>query len=366
MPLLTIFLHHVLNLAMDTSTTISDNKSPVKGYILLAVNGLFLTLGGGCAPLVSRIYFLHGGQRKWFTAWIQTAAWPLLLIPLSLPKFFSKKLQSQQEKSHLTFPLALQSAGIGLLIGLDDYMYAFGLSYLPVSTSSLLLCTQLAFTALFAFVLVRYRFTAYSINAVVLLTLGPVLLGLGARGDRPEGVSGAKYALGYVMTVGTAAVFGLVVPLLELVYGKAKVVVTYTLVLEMQVIMYVVATAFCTVGMIANKDFQAIPIEAREFGLGEFKYYLTVVASGVMWQLFFIGSAGFIFCTSSMFTGVFVALQIPLSELLVVIFFHEKFTGEKGMALVLSMWGFVSYFYGEHLNARKKKGPDMDTAINQL
>ncbi|XP_020520975.1 purine permease 3-like [Amborella trichopoda] len=196
---------------MGTTNTISNNPNPIKGYILLAINGLFLILGGATVPPLLRLYFIHGGQRN-----------------------------------------------------------------------------------------------------------------------------------------------------------KAKVVVTYTLVLEMQVIMYVVATAFCTVGMIVNKNFQAIQIEAKEFGLGECKYYLTVVASGVMCQLFFIGNAGFIFCTSSMVTCVFVAVLIPVNELLVVLLFHEKFTGEKGMVLVLSMWGFVSYFHGKHLNARKKTEPVMDVETNQL
>ncbi|ERN02935.1 hypothetical protein AMTR_s00135p00099480 [Amborella trichopoda] len=163
---------------MGTTNTISNNPNPIKGYILLAINGLFLILGGATVPPLLRLYFIH--------------ALISFHIPLGPPK-----------------------PGIGLLIGLDNYMYAFGLSYLTGS-------------------------------------------GLGA-----EVVSGAKYALGYVLSVGTAAVFGLVVPLLELMYSKAKVVVTYTLVLEMQVIMYVVATAFCTVGMIVNKNFQVSSISPR-------------------------------------------------------------------------------------------------------
>ncbi|OWM84098.1 hypothetical protein CDL15_Pgr009345 [Punica granatum] len=47
--------------------------------------------------------------------------------------------------------------GLGLLLGLDGYLYSFGLSYLPISISSLLSSTQLAFTAVFAFLVVRHR-----------------------------------------------------------------------------------------------------------------------------------------------------------------------------------------------------------------
>ena len=46
------------------------------------------------------------------------------------------------------------------------------------------------------------------------------------------------------------------------------------------------------------------------------------------------------------------AVLLPLSEVLAVIFLHEKFDGTTGIALVLSLWGFASYLYGE--KAQKK------------
>ncbi|XP_006826553.2 purine permease 1 [Amborella trichopoda] len=242
----------------ETTTGSNTTMTTPKGKtnrLLLLLTVLLLVVGATGAPLVSRLYFIHGGQRKWLTAWIQTAAFPILLIPLFLSKISSTS-QSQRRQSHVTFPLALQSAGIGLLIGIDDYMYAFGLSYLPISTSTLLVSTQLGFTAFFAFLIVGQRFTAHTINAVVLLSLGSVLLGLRASGDRPEGVTGAQYGLGFVLTLGAAALIGLVFPLIELVYVKSKQIVTFGLVMEMLFVMSVVATGFCTIGMVINKDFQ--------------------------------------------------------------------------------------------------------------
>ncbi|KAH1113280.1 hypothetical protein J1N35_006658 [Gossypium stocksii] len=58
---------------------------------------------------------------------------------------------------------------IGKQVFLHGTIYAYGLSRLPVSTASLIIALQLAFTAVFAFLLVKQKFTAYSINAVFAL-----------------------------------------------------------------------------------------------------------------------------------------------------------------------------------------------------
>ncbi|GFP99910.1 purine permease 1 [Phtheirospermum japonicum] len=73
----------------------------------------------------------------WFSSWLQTGGWPIILVPLLV---------------------------IGTLTGLGDYLYVYGVAQLPVSTSSLILASQLAFTAAFAFLLVKQKFTSYSVN----------------------------------------------------------------------------------------------------------------------------------------------------------------------------------------------------------
>jgi drug/metabolite transporter (DMT)-like permease len=129
-----------------------------------------------------------------------------------------------------------------------------------VSTSSILISTQIAFTAGFALLVVRHRFTAFSVNAVVLLTLGAATLGInGAGSDRPEGVSRAQYYAGFAMTLGSAAIYGLVLPVMELSQARlaaGSVRGTYSLVVEIQFVIGFTATAFCTVGMLVDQDFQ--------------------------------------------------------------------------------------------------------------
>lgn len=100
---------------------------------------------------------------------------------------------------------------------------------------------------------------------------------------------------------------------------------------------------------------QVIGREAREFELGETKYYILVVGSALIWQCFFIGAIGVIFCGSSLLSAVIIAVQLPITEILAVIFYQEKFQAEKGVSLALSLWGFASYYYGEFKHAKEEK-----------
>ncbi|KAG8379945.1 hypothetical protein BUALT_Bualt07G0142400 [Buddleja alternifolia] len=328
--------------------------------IFLIINGVILAVGNCGGPLIMRLYFIHGGKRIWFSSWLETGGWPIILLPL-LVNYTRRRITTPQTPLFLMKPrVFLAAAAIGTLTGLDDYLYAYGVARLPVSTSALIIATQLAFTAAFAFFLVKQKFTAYSINAVVLLTVGAVILGLHTSGDRPAGESSREYMLGFLLTLAAAALYGLILPLVELMYMKAKQGLTYTLVMEIQLVMCFFATAFCTVGMIINKDFQAIAREAKAYELGETKYYVIVVWSAIIWQCFFLGAIGVIFYSSSLLSGIIITVLLPITELLAVIFYHEKFQVEKGVSLFLSLWGFISYFFGEIKQSKKNKNPSDD------
>jgi hypothetical protein len=56
---------------------------------------------------------------------------------------------------------------------------------------------------------------------------------------------------------------------------------------------------------------------------------------------------------------------LPLTEVLAVIFYKESFKAEKGVSLVLSLWGFLSYFYGEIKQAKKQKKRVLETELGQ-
>ncbi|XP_070044620.1 purine permease 3-like isoform X2 [Nicotiana tomentosiformis] len=313
---------------------------------LLVMNCIFLAIGNCGGPLISRLYFIKGGKRIWLSSWLQTSAWPIILIPLAISYFNRCKSQA--------------AVGMGILSGIDNYLSAYGVAKLPVSTSALLIASQLAFTAGFAFLLVKQKFSAYSINSIYLLTLGAVVLALHAKSDRPKGESKKEYILGFVLTLGAAALYGLILPLFELLYKKAKQTITYTLVLEIQAVYCFFATVVCTIGMIINKDFQAMSREAKAFELGEGRYYIVIVWSAIIWQCFFLGAIGVVYSSSSLVSAILITVLLPVTEVLAVIFYGEKFTAEKGVSLALSMWGFISYFYGDIKASKKTENQSTD------
>ncbi|XP_059631287.1 purine permease 3-like [Cornus florida] len=323
---------------------------------LLLLNCILLAIGNCGGPLIMRLYFTKGGKRVWLSSWLETAGWPIMFIPIII-NYIHRRAKDSSTTTKLFFMkprLFIASAVIGILTGADDYLYAYGVARLPVSTSALIIATQLAFTAGFAYLLVKQKFTSYSINAVVLLSVGAGVLALHTSSDRPNGESDKQYYLGFFMTLVAAALYGFILPLVELTYKKAKQAISYTLVMEIQMVMCFFATAFCTVGMLFNNDFKVIPREAREYELGEAKYYVVLVFSAILWQGFFLGAIGVIFCASSLFSGILIAVLLPATETLAVVFYHEKFKAEKGVALVLSLWGFVSYFYGAIKHSKKR------------
>lgn len=81
---------------------------------------------------------------------------------------------------------------------------------------------------------------------------------------------------------------------------------------------------------------------------------MVLVVNTIAWQCFFLGTIGVVFCASSLSSGIIIAVTIPVTEVLAVMIYKEKFQVEKGVSLALSLWGLVSYFYGEikHPNNR--------------
>ncbi|KAG9450755.1 hypothetical protein H6P81_010720 [Aristolochia fimbriata] len=323
----------------------------------LLLNYALLALGNTGGPLLLRLYFIRGGSRLWFSSSLLTAGWAIMFIPLCV-SYFYRRSSSPEGKTKLFFitpNLFMVAASLGIILGCIDYMYAYGCSYVPVTTSSLLMSTQLMFNAIFAFFVVKQRFSSYSINSVFLMTLGAIVLGLHTNRDRPANETHLHYILGFFMTLGAAFLYGIMLPLLQLAYSKAKQEVTYTLVIEVQMVMSFFATAFCVVGLLANSDYKAIAREVSSYRLGEAKYVAIVVCSAIMWQLYFLGMVGVVSCSSSLHAGVMEASLIPLTQMLAVVFFHERFTPEKGVSLALCLWGFSSYFYGERKKEMKER-----------
>ncbi|KAI3990115.1 hypothetical protein MKX01_018776 [Papaver californicum] len=278
-------------------------------YLQVCMCGFLGMIGG---PLLLRLYFLHGGSGKWLSSWVQMTGFPMLVIPLVI-------LYSRRDRNTEFFAsrkLLFHAALTGLIQGIRNFMFCFGLSFLPASTVSLLI-TQLIFTSLISLIWVKQKFTPYSLNAVVVIIMGSVLIGLGRSSVRPPGVTNSQYVFGFFISIAAAAIFGFVIVSTQVAYTKANQAMTYSIVLQFQVCVAFFATLTCALGSLINQDFAAMHTEAREFGLGAKMYYLVLVSNMVVWQMMFIGRAGIIYCTSSLFAGVMSAIFSTLSQIAV-------------------------------------------------
>ncbi|CAK7347173.1 unnamed protein product [Dovyalis caffra] len=302
-----------------------------------------MTVGQVSGPLLLRIYYLHGGKSKWLSASLLTAGFPVLIIPIAISYMRAKDRTSRVLITRLLFAA---SVILGLLLGLVSYLCFFGLSYLPVSVSSILGSSQLAFTAIFAHVLVKQKFTHYSIKAVFLMIFGSVFLGFHMNGDIPSGESKGKYVLGFFMTIAAAALHGLPIPATELIYLKFGRAISFDLVLQVQFLTSVFATLFCTVPMIINKDSLAILKEAAEFGLGEAKYYTVLILGAIAWQFFLLGTVGVIFSSRSLWAGLVTSLLVPVEQRIRLknVISEEKWGAERDtnkIDIFQSQWNLV-------------------------
>ncbi|CAN6301999.1 unnamed protein product [Urochloa humidicola] len=115
----------------------------------LVILSACLVLLGADGPLLLRVYFVHGGRRLWLSTMTQLSAWPLLLPPICV------SLRGRREGLANSLLLAPRLVGaLALLVGffvVSCFVYSLGAQVLPVSTSSLLRATQLAFNAVLAF-----------------------------------------------------------------------------------------------------------------------------------------------------------------------------------------------------------------------
>ncbi|XP_019236693.1 PREDICTED: probable purine permease 4 [Nicotiana attenuata] len=334
----------------ETTNTTSTTK---KRYIfLLAINYLCLFVGSISSTLLSKFYFNHKGASRWVSTWVQSAGFPFLLLPIYLP-FYVFKSTDRKPFTGFTPKIFSLSILIGFLLGFNNLLFSWGNSYLPVSTNSLVLSSQLAFTLITSVIIVKQKITYANLNCVILLTLSSVLLALGSNHDKPKGLTKSKYLIGFFSTVGAGLLFALYLPLMEKIYKKVH---CYSMVVEMQVVMELAATVLATVGMTIDGGFSEMKKESTNmFDLGEKAYWLTIIFNVVMWQLCFMGTAGMVFLTSSLTGGICMTALMAVNVFGGVIVYGDNFGGTKIVSTLLCVWGFASYLYGMYMKMKEEE-----------
>ncbi|GAB4857747.1 hypothetical protein Ancab_015654 [Ancistrocladus abbreviatus] len=317
---------------------------------------IFLLVGQTAGILLGRLYYDKGGNSKWMATFVQSAGFPAL-IPL-YTYFLKKSKTSTSPSSSSTGPslpkLVLLYLALGLVMAGDNMMYSYGLLYIPVSTYSLLCATQLAFNAIFSFFLNSQKFTALIFNSLVLLTISAALLAINADSESST-ISKSKYPIGFLCTLGASATYSLYLSLVQLCFEKVIKKETFNTVLGMIIYPSFVATCTCVVGIFAGGDWKGLNKEMRDYQEGRVSYIMTLVWTALAWQISNMGLLGLIFEVSSLFSNVISTLSLPLVPVFAVVFFHDSMNGVKVIALLLAVWGFLSYIYQHYLDDAKAK-----------
>ncbi|THU65586.1 hypothetical protein C4D60_Mb05t05200 [Musa balbisiana] len=324
-------------------------------WFVVALNIFFLLAGQTAATLLGRFYYDQGGNSKWMATLVQTAGFPILYLPLLLfPSTHPPPATAIiPHPSHAK--IALVYVILGLIIAADNLMYSYGLLYLPVSTYSLVCATQLAFNAVFSYYLNSQKFTAFIMNSVVLLTFSAALLGFNENSESSADVSKGKYAIGFILTLGASATYSLILSLMQLTFQKVIRKETFSAVLEMQIYTAFVASCAAVVGLLASGEWKDLKSEMEAYGKGTVSYVMTLVWTGLSWQIASVGVVGLIFVVSSLFSNVISTLALPVVPVFAVIFFHDKMNGVKIVAMLIAIWGFASYLYQHYLDDSKAK-----------
>jgi len=313
---------------------------------------MFMVLcGTTVATLLGRLYYNSGGNSKWMATLTQSGGSPLLLVPLLMtPPPPAEEFRPAASK---LWPIY---AGIGVLIGFDNLMYSYALQYLPVSTFSLVAASQLAFNAITSRLINAQRFTALIANSVMVLTFSAALLGVGSSDDGDSSSGGAphsKYPVGFLLVLAASAAFALILSLFEATFERVIRARTLRWVLAMQMNTNLVASAVSVAGLLASGDWRTIPAEMAAFRDGRARYVLTLVGTAVSWQAAAVGMVRLIARVSSLFANVTGTLALPLVPVFAVALFGDRMTGIKIVAMLMAVWGFLSYAYQHYVDGRR-------------
>ncbi|XP_077235208.1 putative purine permease 11 [Tasmannia lanceolata] len=347
----------------NSANNISQSLLPSRGHwqwrILVALSIAFFLSGNSTGTLLGRFYYNKGGNSKWMATLVQSAGFPILLLPLLLSHSSPIPSTTTTTKTPLV-TIAFLYVSLGIVMTFDNLMYSYGLLYLPVSTYSLICATQLAFNTLFSFLLNSQKLTPLTLNSVVLLTFSASLLVVHANPADPTSTSSRNHAIGFMCTLGASATYSLLLSLIQLSFQKILKKETLVVVLEMQIYTAAVATFACVVGIFASGEWKSLRGEMGRFEKGRLSYVMTLVWTAVAWQISSIGCLGLIFVVSSLFSTVISTLATPFVPILAVVFFHDKMDGLKVVAMLLALWGFLSFIYQHYLDSSEIKTTKID------
>ncbi|WCJ29899.1 purine permease 5 [Euphorbia peplus] len=316
-------------------------RRPLSDWIFLLFSTAGVLVSLSASSLIRRIYIQNGGKSKWIISWAAAAGWPITSFILLLSYLFFKI-----SPTRLTPQLVLSYLGLGFLTASRDLMYAYAYAYLPAPTATLLASSSLVFSCLFGYFIVNNKLNASIINATVIITAATTIIALDSDTDRYDNVSDRQYIWGFIWDFLASALQGLMFALSELVFDKLHGRTSFVFVLEQQAMVSFFAFVFATVGVVVNKDFQGMKLEAKTFEDGEAGYVKLLVWAAITFQLGALGATGVVFLCSTVTAGIQNAVRNPITSIAAVILLNDPMSGLKILSLLITLWGFAAYIYG--------------------
>lgn len=117
----------------------------------------------------------------------------------------------------------------------------------------------------------------------------------------------------------------------------------------------IATSCVAVVGLFASGEWWTLKGEMDRFELGKVSYLMTLIWIALSWQLFTIGLFGLIANVSSLFSNVIATFGLPIAQVLGVVFFRDSVDGTKVVAMLLAIWGVVSYAYHQYLDHHKAR-----------
>ncbi|VAH51740.1 unnamed protein product [Triticum turgidum subsp. durum] len=150
----------------------------------------------------------------------------------------------------------------------------------------------------------------------------------------PEG----KFPLGFALTLTASALFSLILSLMQLTFDKVLKSDTFYDVVEMQFWSNTAAAVVSVAGLFISGEWSSLDGEMDGYKKGKVAYGMTLAWTAISWQLATVGTVG-----------------LPLSPIVAVIFFGDQMDGVKVLAMLIGVWGFLSYIYQHYLDDAKVK-----------
>ncbi|KAL4387426.1 hypothetical protein GQ457_09G003600 [Hibiscus cannabinus] len=350
---------------VSTNSSVVPRTNNYKRWMRIVLLTVLVLAGQATATLLGRLYFEKGGKSQWLVTLMQLSGFPILILYYCLSSLKKPTVAgSGTSPPASAVVLASVYVSLGLIVATYCFLYSVGLRYLPLSTYSLISTSQLAFNAFFSFFLNSQKFTPFIVNSLILLTMSSVLLVSNEDSSTRNRVSRGKYVIGFVCTILASAGNGLDLALAQFCFRK--VIKTNSLPAVMDFVIYqsLVAASAIAIGLFVSGDWKGLKGEMEEYELGKVSYIMVLVWICILWQGFAIGSTALLFEVSSLFANSVTVVALPIIPVLAVIFFGDRMGCVKVVAMLLAIWGFISYVYQHYLDDQKPNKGEHNTSVN--